>query len=221
MSALRRLRLVRSLPSALLALALGCGVAGRPLPPGPTPPAAPELAEPVRTADGVELPLAAPLRDLDGGPIAADDPAVELWVYAAPSAADCAGPPIARGPVRGLTVPRVHLDGPLRVVAVRDGRVGEPSAPLLVRWSPPPPPPEAPLAFVDGEGRVQLSWLPPEPPLVEVEIHRDGAPVAREAAAAALWSEQPGVGAFRYTLVGLGPGVRTAPSAAATVSVPP
>lgn len=201
---------------ALLSIA-GCGVAGRPLPPGPTPPAAPLLAAPTHTPDGVHLTLAAPLRDLDDRPV---DGPVELWAYAAPRAEDCAGSPMARGPLDGLTVPADRLDGPLRVVAVREGRIGEPSAPLSVTWVAPPPAPEAPLAFVDAGGQVQLSWLPPEPPITEVEIRRDGAAVARAPAEAALWSERPGPGAHRYTLVGLAPGARTAASAAAVVDVP-
>lgn len=203
-------------PALALALLVGstaCGVAGRPLPPGPAPPAAPTPAAPVSTPDGAELSLAEPLRDIDGAPVGEG----ELWVHPAD---DCAGAPLARGPLEGVLVPRARLGGPLRLVAVRAGRAGPPSAPLTVAWTAPPPPPEAPLAFVDAGGRVQLSWLPPGPPVTEVEIRRDGEAVAIAPAEAALWSEQPGAGRYRYAIVGLAPGLRTGSSEAAAVIVP-
>ena len=86
-------------------------------------------------------------------------------------------------------------------------------------WSPPPSAPERPIAYADAQGKVQLTWLPPSLPVVQVRVLRDGAPVATVAAAGALYTDAPPAGAHTYAVEGLGPGFRTAPSPTVRVEV--
>lgn len=192
---------------------LGCGVAGRPLPPGPVPPAAPTVTSWRATPTAIEVRVEAPTRDIDGQPI------VEPLLLTAHRATDCSDAPIAHGPTgRALQLPPLPPSTPIRVVAARGARRGPPSAPVALGWVAPPAAPEAPLAFVDGQGQVQLSWLPPEAP--RVRILRDGVTVAEVDSALALYSDAAPVGRHRYQLVGVGPQYRTAPSASVSVEVP-
>lgn len=198
---------------ALAALLSGCGVAGRPLPPGPAPPGGP-IPHAISTPDGVRVTVTTPF-DVRGRLI---EDEVELWLF---PAADCQGTPIARGDAAtGVLIPPSHVGAPLRLVQVRAGRVGEPSGPFTAAWTAPPPAPEAPLAYVDAHGEVHLSWLPPEPPIQRVEIQRDGVPVAEVRAEHALWSERPkAAGRYRYRIVGVGFDLRTGPSDTVEVEV--
>lgn len=207
-------RVTRIMRCALLMLAAaGCGVAGQPLPPGPVPPSAPTVTGWRATPDAIELIIQAPTADLDGAPMS------EPLTLAAHRGPDCQGAPLAHGPTeQPMRLPPLRVATSVRVVAARGGHAGPPSAPVSVRWTPPPPAPEAPLAFVDARGTVQLSWLPPEAP--RVVILRDGARVAEVDAGEALWSDAAPPGAHRYQLVGQGPRFRTAPSPAAVVEVP-
>lgn len=199
----------------LLGLLLtGCGVAGQPRPPGPLPPSAPSAIVAISTPDALLLRVTPPTTDLDGAPF--DDP---VTLHAHP-AADCQGPPIARGADGRVSLPRLERETALRVVALRADRAGPPSDVITVRWTPPPPPPEAPLAFVDGSGAVQLSWLPPPPPVDRIEIRRDGIAIATAPAEAAMWSDPAPTGRHVYTLVGLAPAAQTAASSGVEVEVP-
>lgn len=197
----------------LTALLTGCGAAGEPRPPGPVPPGPPAPRAAISTPDAIVLPVDPPAADLDGRPF--DDP---VTLHAHP-AADCQGAPIARGADGELRLPPFAAPTAIRVVALRAGHAGTPSAPVTVQWVAPPPPPEAPLAFVDAAGAVQLSWLPPPPPVEAVRIARDGAVVAVEPADAALWTDAAPPGRHVYTLIGEGPGFRTGSSGAAVVEV--
>ncbi len=199
--------------AALAALLGGCGVAGRPLPPGPAPPGVP-IPHAISTPDGVRVTVSAPF-DVRGRLIEGD---VELWLF---PAADCEGTPIARGDAAtGVLIPPSHVGAPLRLVQVRAGRVGEPSGPLTATWTAPPPALETPLAYVDESDEVHLSWLPPGAPLQRVEIQRDGVPIDEVRAEHAMWSERPRrAGRYRYRIVGVGFDLRTGPSAAVEVEV--
>lgn len=192
----------------------GCGVAGQPRPPGPLPPAAPTIEAAISTPDGVLLQISPPTTDIDGAPI--EDP---VTLHAHP-AADCHGPPLARGAEGAVALPPLEEATAVRVVALRAERAGPPSDAITVRWSAPPPPPEAPLAFVDGSGAVQLSWLPPPPPVERVDVLRDGIVVATEPADAAMWTDEAPTGRHVYALVGLTPAARTGASKAVEVEVP-
>ncbi len=206
----------RIAPLLVGALLVGCGVAGRPLPPGPAAPDRPTELRVRATADGFEVTARLPTRDLDGEPLGAD-PAVRLAVFV--DRADCRGVPDAVGaPPLRLTAAR---DRPVdvRVVALR-GRQAGPVARTHARWGPPPPPPEPPLAFVDAAGAVQLSWLPPPPPVDAVRVLRDGVRVAEAPADAAAFTDAAPAGEHAYALVALTPDAASAPSAAARVRVP-
>lgn len=199
----------------LLALLAGCGVAGRPLPPGPIPPAAPTIETIRRTPEGIEVMASPPRADIDGAPLA-EPPEILAYV----DAPACRGVPTARGPANApLRVPlRPEGAAELRLVAALGVRQGPPSPPAAVTWAPPPPPPDAPLAYVDTAGIVQLSWLPPAAQFVRVL--RDDHPIAEVPADAAVHSDPAPPGRHHYTLEAIGADFRTAPSAPAEVVVP-
>ncbi len=197
-------------------LLVGCGVPGAPLPPGPVPPAAPSAVEVVRTPEGLEIHATAPEVDLDGAPLA-EPPDLLLFV----DQAACDGHPAVQAPAGDLLRLPTRLTTPLtlRVVAARGNRQGAPSAPKVSSWAPPPPALERPIAYADAQGQVQLTWLPPSLPVVEVRVLRDGAPVATVAAAGAVYTDAAPVGTHTYAVEGLGPGFRTAPSPTVRVEV--
>ncbi|MCB9535927.1 MAG: hypothetical protein H6704_06645 [Myxococcales bacterium] len=168
------------------------------------------------TADGFGIDARLPELDLDGQPLS-DQPPVRLAAFV--DRADCRGAPDAVGaPPLRLPAPR---DRPvdLRVLALRGDRAG-PVVRQTATWSAPPPPPEAPLAFVDAAGAVQLSWLPPAPPADRVRVLRDGAAVAEAPADEAAFTDAAPPGEHAYALVALTPDAASAPSAAARVRVP-
>ncbi len=183
---------------------------GAPLPPGPVPPEAPREVRALNAPEGIELQLVAPALDLDGEPL--DAKAVRYLAFIDQPA--CDGLPVASG-ATPLMLPAGS--GLVRVVASVEGRRGPASAPLRVNWQTPPPAPEAPLAFVDAKGQVQLTWLPPA--AERVRILRNGVVVAEVAAADALHTDAAPPGRHRYALIAVGADFRTAPSAAVKVRV--
>ncbi len=200
-----------ALPALLLA---ACGVAGRPLPPGPLPPGAPGAPHPRSAPEALEVTVPAPSVDIDGRSLGEG---VEVLLFVDRRA--CTGIPDARAPAgRPLRVPRPAGVVTLRAVAAVAGRAGPPGPAVTARWQAPPPPPEAPLAFV-GQGGVELSWLPPEN-ASHVRILRDGLAVAEVPAAAALHTDPAPPGEHAYTLEALADTWVSGPSATATVVVP-
>lgn len=194
---------------------IGCGVAGRPLPPGPLPPAAPSAVRVLSVPGGFEVEASRPTRDVEGAPLAA---APTLLLFVDDPA--CAGVPAAVadvGPLRWPVVP----EGPvsLHVAAAVGQRVGVPAA-HMATWTPPPGPPEAPLVFVDAAGGVQVAWLPAEAPVEHVVVLRDGAVVGRAPVAEARFIDAAPRGAHRYAVALETAAARSAPSPEATVLVP-
>ncbi len=196
-------------------LLVGCGVAGAPIAPGPVPPAAPGPPTVVRLVDGFEVVAAAPEVDVDGRSL--ETPATLLLFVDQPT---CEGRPAAVAkpgrPLRLQTTDTAPVS--LRVVAARGTRQGAPSQPVRATWSAPPAAPEKPIAFVDGAGKVQLTWLPPE--VATVRILRNGEPVGTAPAEASLYTDAPGKGRHRYAVEGVGADFRTAPSESVEVVVP-
>lgn len=203
---------MRGLTALLL---VGCGVSGLPIAPGPVPPAAPGPPQVLRVHDGFEVTAAAPEVDIDGRTL--DAPATLLLFVDQPK---CAGRPAAVAKAGEPLRLRTTDTGPvsLRVVAARGARQGAPSEPVTTAWSAPPPAPERPIAFVDADGRVQLTWLPPD--VATVRILRDGVAVGTAPAAASLYTDAPGKGRHRYAVCGLGADFRTAASESVEVIVP-
>jgi hypothetical protein len=207
----------RALALLLALLGSACGVPGRPLPPGPVPPAASPAPTLLSTPEGIEARAETPRIDVDGQPVG---DGLEAWFYV--DRPTCDGRPDARGPA-GAPVVLPAQDGPLsvRVVHLRDGRAGPASPPAVATWTAPPPPPDAPLAFATPDGRVELTWLPPPEPITRIRIERDGATVTEQAASEGLYTDSDAPPGDRvYRLVGLGDTVRTTPSKPATVQVP-
>lgn len=203
--------MTRTLMGLALMSCAGCGVAGHPLPPGPRAAAAPTLAAPISTPDGIRIELSVPLRDVDGDRI----DAAALWAFAD---AECIGRPLARGDERGLALPREAAGREVHVVAVRAGRPS-PSTPVTLTWTAPPPPPEAPLVFVD-QGGVQIAWLPPPPPIDRVLVYRGQTQVADLPAEGATWTDADApTGRHIYRIGGAGPGVHSALSTPVEVDV--
>lgn len=184
---------MRAAAWVLVAL-VGCGVPGRPRPAAP--PAAPPAPTFVRTPQGFEL----------NGP--ADG---ALLVYF-----DAAIAPAARlQPGQRLRLPpRVHT---VQLRAVHAGHSSAPRRARVPARNAPPAPPPAPVAFVSA-GRVQISWLAPAQ-ATHMVVLRDGAAIARVAAAGAHYADAAPAGPHTYTLVAEGRDFRTAPSPAAQVHV--
>lgn len=195
---------------------LGCGVAGRPLPPGPRPPAAPTDVRVVATPEGFEIEARRPTRDLDGEALATP-PRLLLFV----DDAACAGLPAAQADAGPLVwAERPEGSRRLHVVAAVAGRMGAPAAPVEVVWTPGPPAPDAPLAFLSPEGGVQLAWLPAEAPVEVVVVLRDGVPVGQAPADAARFVDPAPPGRHRYAVAAQTATARSAPSPEAEVVVP-
>lgn len=207
---------------ALLVVAVlvgGCGAAGRPRPDAPTP-EAPSLVW-RRAPDGWEVESTPSGRVETGVP----GPSVHLFV----------DPPGARGqPLYVVLAEQAlrlrPLDASQRLVGVVSGPPGAPTVfPVPVpRWTPPPTgPDEPPLAFRVDAHVVELAFGPPPADTTEVELLRDGAPVARVPADRAVHvdTEAPSGGAL-YSVRWRGLDYVTAASptvaveAAATVTSP-
>lgn len=198
-----------------LLLSLGCGVPGRPLPPGPIPPAAPTAISVLSVPDGFEVHAQRPTTDIDGQPLT-QPPALLLFV----DDPRCHGRPAhraAQGPLRLAGTSTRPLT--LRVTAAIDDRRGPPAQPVTVRWQAPPAAPPPPIGFGTPDGAVQIAWLPPDPPVTQMVILRDGAPLATVPAAQAQYVDRTATGAHRYALAAQTPSARSAPSA--TVRVQP
>lgn len=199
-----------------LLLLLGCGVAGRPIPPGPVPPAAPTGVRVLSTPSGLEVQADRPTRDIDGG--ALDQP-VELLLFA--DDPRCAGRPAhvsAAGPLSLKHTASAPIT--LRVAAAVAGRRGPPAPPVEARWIAPPPPPDPPVAFATPDGGVQVAWLPPPPPATVVRVLRDGAVIGQAPAAQAGLIDRPSRGVHRYAIIAATPNARSAPSPAVSVVAP-
>ncbi len=197
-----------------LGLALtACGVPGRPVPPGPTPPAAPSNLRFIRVPTGLEVRVEPPGGDLDGERFAV---APTLLLFT--DNPGCTGAPAASftDGIAQLAVADGRLRS-LRAVAVISGLQGPATVPLQAGWRAPPPAPEAPLVFVSA-GKVQITWLPPA--AAHVLIVRDGRVVGERPARDAGWQDVPPPGRHRYRIVARGADFRTAPSLPAVVVVP-
>ena len=197
-------------------LLIGCGVAGRPRPPGPTPPTAPTQISVNSTPTGFQITVEPPTHDLDGRPLT--EPPIILAYIDQPR---CDGTPAAQGPAsEPLRLPKSAAGKTLRIAGALAGRQGRSAAPIRLSWHQPPPPPEAPLLFVDAQKVVQISWLPPESPVAQIRILRDGVPITDAPAAQAQASDSPGPGTWRYQLQSIGPNVVSGASPDATITLP-
>lgn len=211
----------RVTPSLCLWAALtcsACGVAGRPISPGPIPPAAPSSVRVVHSPDGWEVSVEdAAWVDVDGLRL---EQVPDVWAFV--DHPPCRFAPDVRGPAdRPIQIARGERTRAVLWVALsRDGRVGRAKGPISVVWSAPPPAPEAPLVFATTAGRVELSWLPPPPPIDQIRVLRDGQPVALRPAGEAMFTDHAvPAGRHRYAIEGIGPGIRTAPSPPTGVTV--
>ncbi len=196
---------------------MGCGVAGRPLPPGPRPPAQPTGVRVLSVPDGFLVEATRPSRDLDGAPLATP-PALVLFV----DDPTCQGLPVAAAEAGALHWPvQPAVPVQVQVAAAVGARVGPPSPPRFVVWQAPPPPPPEALVFPHPGGGLQIAWLPsPQGLVATMVIVRDGEVVGRIAAAEARFVDHPPPGRHRYVLaVELGE-TRSAPSPAVEVVVP-
>jgi hypothetical protein len=197
------------------ALVAGCGVPGKPLPPGPVPPAAPAQVRILSVPDGIEVHAQRPTVDIDGAPLK-KAPALLLFV----NDPQCHGRPVRRadsGPLSWAEKPAHPLV--LRVTAAIADRRGPPAAPVEFRWQTPPPAPPPPVGFGTPDGAVQIAWLPPEPPVTEIVVLRDGKPLATVPAQSGQYVDRAAKGPHLYSLAAQTPSARSAPSA--TVQIRP
>lgn len=197
-----------------LTLSWGCGVAGAPMPPGPLPPAAPDVRI-INTPDGLELYSASPPRDIDGKRI--DEP-VELRLF--PGTGPVTGPPVARATAQPIRLGRRPSVSTGRLVAYRGRRASRPSSPIRLRWKAPPPAP-TPIGFVDAGGQARLMWPPLPAEVTEVVVLRDSDPVRTLSADVSTFTERPTRPRHRYQIIIRGETFRSGPSEAVTVTSHP
>ena len=187
--------------------AWSCGVAGRPMPPGPLPPSPPSDVRLISTPEGVEIHGPRQHRDVDGELI---EGPVELRLIPDDSATP--GRTLARAKGAPIRVARPISGGVVRLVAYRGRSASRPSAPFTLSWSAPPSAP-TPIGFMDDGGRTRLMW-PPVDGGVGVTVLRDGEVVANMEPGSTAYTERAPGARHEYQIVLRGETFRSGPSAA-------
>ena len=187
--------------------ALGCGVAGRPMPPGALPPSPPNPIRQISTPEGIEIHGPARYRDIDG--VVIPEP-VELRLFGSDS--PLTGRPLAKAKNAPIQMPPSTGSRSVRLVAYRGRRASQPSPAFTLSWTPPPTAP-SPIGFIDDAGRTRLMW-----PTVEEDVHtitvlRDGTPITELDSKSTSFSESAPGTRHQYQLVTRGETFCSAPSA--------